>query len=44
MASGSDNLPVTESAQVASTRLLRGSDQPLYQCLRALVSERDVDP
>ena len=39
-----DNLPMAESVPAASTRLLRGSDEPLFQRLRALLSERDVDP
>jgi len=38
-----DNLPVAESVPTASTRLLRGSDEPLFQRLRALLTERDVD-
>jgi hypothetical protein len=36
--------PVTEGVPAASTRLLRGSDEPLFQRLRVLLSERDVDP
>jgi hypothetical protein len=43
-ASTGDNLPVAESVPTVSTRLLRGSDEPLFQRLRALLSERDVDP
>jgi hypothetical protein len=35
---------VAESVPTASTRLLRRSDEPLFQRLRALLSERDVDP
>jgi hypothetical protein len=35
---------VTESVSAASTRLLRGSDEPLYQRLRVLLREREVDP
>lgn len=35
--------PVADSVQIASTRLRRGSDQPLYRRLRALLSKRDVD-
>jgi hypothetical protein len=44
MAATGDNLPVTESVPTAFTRLLRGSDEPLFQRLRALLSDRDVDP
>ena len=44
MASTGDNPLVTESVPTASTRLLRGSDEPLFRRLRALLSERDVDP
>jgi hypothetical protein len=39
-----DNLPVADSVPAASTRLLRGSDEPLYQRLRVLLAERDVNP
>lgn len=35
---------MTESVPIASTRLLRGSDAPLFRRLRALLAERDVDP
>jgi len=34
---------VAESVPAASTRLLRGSYEPLFERLRALLSERDVD-
>jgi len=43
-ASTGDNLAVADIVPAASTRLLRGSDEPLFQRLRALLSERDVDP
>jgi hypothetical protein len=43
-ASTGDNRPVSESVPTASTGLLRGSDEPLFQRLRALLTERDVDP
>jgi hypothetical protein len=43
-ASTGDNMPVAESAPTASTRLPRGSDDPLFQRLRALLRERDVNP
>ena len=39
-----DNLRVAESVPAASTRLLRGSDEPLFQRLRVLLAERHVDP
>ncbi len=39
-----DNLPVVESVAAASTRLLRESDEPLFQRLRVLLRERDIDP
>ena len=39
-----DNLPAAESLPIASTRLLRGSDEPFFQRLRPLQSERDADP
>lgn len=35
---------MTESVPAASTRLLCGSDESLFQCLRVRLSERDVDP
>lgn len=34
---------MAESVPTASIRLLRGSDEPLFQRLRALLIERDVD-
>ena len=35
---------MTDSVPAASTRLLRGSGDRLFQRLRALLDERDVDP
>lgn len=35
---------MAQSVTVASTRLLRGSDEPLFRRLRALLAEREVDP
>lgn len=35
---------MAESVPITSTRLLRGSDEPLFRRLRALLSEREVNP
>lgn len=35
---------MAESVPAASTRLLRGSDEPLFQRLRVLLGEREIDP
>ena len=35
---------MTENVPAASTRLLRKSEEPLFQRLRVLLEERDVDP
>jgi hypothetical protein len=38
-----DCLPVAESIPAASTQLLRGSDEPVFQTLRVLLDEGGVE-